>query len=62
MLVILDMANKINRSLMIPLIDVTQSSVTFGIKRVGLILPRKRFEFSDSYYDADSSGGAACWW
>ena len=52
MLVILDMANKTNGSLMIPLIDVTQRSVTFGIKRVGLILPRKKFEVSDSYHNA----------
>ena len=59
MRIILDMVNKTSGSLIIPLVDVTQISVTFGIKRVGLIQPRKRFEFSDSYYDADSSGGAA---
>ena len=55
-----DMPNKTNGSLMIHLIDVTQSSVTFGIKHVGLILPRKRFEFSDSYNEADSRDGAPC--
>ena len=42
-----DMQNQTIGSLMIHLINVTQISVTFGIKHVGLILPRKRFEVSD---------------